>query len=193
MGPRDSKGLDGFMTQRLSAEERVIWRGAPERSTFVDYCSPGVVFGGVLIVFGVLVTLQTSGIWHVSPAPVGKPVWYVVLMEILQMAIGAVMIWWSIHRMRSESRNWIYALTPQRAIVIEEATMFTTRVIHSYPADKLDAMMRWERSDGSGDLVFEEVMVTSPANQKKCRVKRGFIGVKEVRRVEELVRSTLRT
>jgi hypothetical protein len=55
-------------------------------------------------------------------------------------------------------------------------------------------MARREYSDGSGDLIFEEFLSVSrdsDGDMRSQRTERGFLGMENVREVEELVRKTL--
>ena len=54
-------------------------------------------------------------------------------------------------------------------------------------------MARIERSDGSGDLVFEEVLTFSSTSEgtQSHTTRRGFLSIDKVREIEDLVRQTL--
>lgn len=93
-----------------------------------------------------------------------------------------------------------YALTNQRALVWEPADGGLQ--VHNYPPSRLEALKRIERSDGSGDLIFEEWTVTYPVTvtdsaghshteMRQGINRRGFLNVAAVREIERLLKQTL--
>src|SRR5262249_45906502 len=86
-----------------------------------------------------------------------------------------------------------YALTDRRALILSLGA-FGALEVKSFRPDALGAMKRVEYADGSGSLVFEEVPYAytdsqrhSPAGLRQV----GFLGINDVRAVEELLWRTL--
>ncbi len=91
-------------------------------------------------------------------------------------------------------RRIIYALTDRRALIWEPGWFRDRYTVRSYAREGLGRMVRVDRADGSGDLVFEEYYTRSTdsdGTSSTTRHQRGFMGIDGVREVEELVRLTL--
>jgi hypothetical protein len=165
----------------LGRDEELVWAGQPRvdlatRPAF--FLVPfGIVFTGFAVVWMVVAGLFTFGLL----APCGLPF----------IAVGIALIaspaW-----LRSRARRTIYALTNQRAI-IWEPTWFRSSTVRKYTPAGLGRISRHERSDGSGDLVFEEFTTyTNDSDGSNWhRTRRGFMGIDAVREIEELLRRTL--
>ncbi|WP_337173964.1 hypothetical protein [Paludisphaera sp.] len=78
---------------------------------------------------------------------------------------------------RSRARPVRYVLTGQRAIVVRPRFLRRTRNLSFGP----ERMRVWEGSDGKGDVVFQD-----------WPFREGFLDIEDVRRVESLVRLTLK-
>jgi hypothetical protein len=95
--------------------------------------------------------------------------------------------------LRRKAANTVYALTDRRAVLWEPG-WFGTLTVRSYAAEGLGRMSRRERSDGAGDLIFEEFIThttDSHGHPIATTHRRGFLCIDHVREVEDLVRRTL--
>jgi hypothetical protein len=91
------------------------------------------------------------------------------------------------------ARRTCYALTERRAILWEPG-WFGSVDVRSYGPDDLGKTHRVQRRDGGGDLVFEEVVTLHRRHDghRSANVRRhGFLGVDDVRDVEQRLRRTL--
>ena len=86
------------------------------------------------------------------------------------------------------ARNTCYAVTNRRAIIWEPG-WFGRKQVRSYTAAGLGSMMRLERKDGTGDLIFEQL--TTNNSEGPSTTSRGFKAISQVRDVENLIRNTL--
>jgi hypothetical protein len=96
--------------------------------------------------------------------------------------------------MRARARQVCYALTDRRAIVWEPR-FFRGVEVRSYGPAQLGKIRRTEYPDGSGDLVFEEVITfgrNSEGYTTTNRQRHGFLCIANVRQIEELLRKALR-
>ena len=83
----------------------------------------------------------------------------------------------------------VYTITDQRAISIEGSKSITVK---SYlPAD-MASIERVEHADGSGDLVLRSEQYRDSEGDQRTR-QSGFFAIDNVRRVERLVESLVRT
>ena len=95
---------------------------------------------------------------------------------------------WSIRRsQRRLIEGNVYALTDRRAILWKRRVGIDAIEVHSFACGKIARVSRLEYPDGSGDVFF-----AFPRDEEGFYFgERGFLGVAEVRRIEEMVRKTL--
>lgn len=113
------------------------------------------------------------------------------LFGIPFVAIGIAMFFapaW----MRRAAAGTVYLLTERRAVIVRPALLGTTTTVRSYRPAGLGAMTRRERSDGSGDLIFEQY-TTRDSDGDRRTTRYGFMAVERVRELERLVQDTLLT
>ena len=67
-------------------------------------------------------------------------------------------------------------------------SVWGTLSIQSYPPDRLRDLSRKQSGDGSGDLIFERVLVAGNRNDGNNLEDRGFLAIGDVKSVEEMVR-----
>jgi len=176
-----SPDLANRLNAELAPDEQLFWVGQPRldlatRPAF--FLVPfGIVFGGFALVWMVGAGALTGGLM----VPCGLP--------FLAVGLGLIAspVW-----LRRRARNILYALTNRRALVWEPG-WFGASTVRSYAAAGLGRMSRTERSDGSGDLVFEEFTTVSNSGNgmHSSTTRRGFLGIDNVREVEDMVRRAL--
>ena len=171
------------VTAQLDAGEKLVWTGQPrlDLATRPKYFL--VPFGIVFLVFS-LIWMVGAGLLTVGlMAPCALPFIAVGILLIVSP------VW-----LRRRAENVLYALTDRRAIIWEPG-WFTSHTVRSYTSGGLGRMARFERADGSGDLVFEEVTASNWDSQNNTTstttTRRGFMGIDNVREIEDLVRRTL--
>lgn len=196
--------IDTQLQERLSRElqpgERIVWSGQPLPRAFARGSLPVAVFGlffGGFAIFWMFVAgggawlggaaSQSSGV----PPVVGTAFSLFALCGLPFLAVGAVMFTMPIWR-RVIAGKIIYAITDRRAIAIGPEAWRGT-VTRSFAGERIANVVRAERSDGSGDLVFEEFVSHSTSSDGTSRqiTRRGFIGVDRVAEVERILRQTL--
>ena len=169
----------------LAEGERIVWEGQPQLGPLALRSVPlalvGIPVGGFALIWIAMAYQITSE----APFPLAK---VFPLFGLPVLLVGAGMLLapaWAAWR---GSRTW-YAITDRRAIIAEPqlAAGVQTR---SYRADALGNVVRNQRGDGSGDLVFEEIQTIGPKGRLRI-TQRGFFAVADVRRVEALLGETL--
>lgn len=117
---------------------------------------------------------------------------------IIATAMGCLFLllglWFAITplRARYKARKNIYAITDQRALVLEGALFGGARQVYSFDPHRLGKIRRTQRTDGSGDLILEESISGLDHETGQAMIKVvGFIGINDVKQVEELLRTTL--
>jgi len=188
----------------IRPDERLIWAGQPTMKNARRSAWPICLSGIPVLAFALFwVTMAGSMIWfgpagNAAGIP-GKVLNLFPLFGLPVVIFGLAMVSAPYWAMRRAKKSW-YALTNQRTIV-SLANWFNSGDVTSYPSQALTKMSRRNYSDGSGDLIFEEL----PMGLKQLMMsgmiggfrhfqqtdRRGFLGIADVRHVEELVRQTL--
>src|SRR6185295_1976399 len=87
------------------------------------------------------------------------------------------------------AKKTVYALTNRRAIVFAGGWWTSVR---SFSPDRLNDLSRVQRSDGSGDLIFESRVNYGSDNNRRT-TEAGFMAIPNVKHVEDLVRQVAQT
>ena len=146
----------------------------------------GIVLFGIPWTAFAVFWMSAAG-WGVSHSNAPGPFSFFPLFGLPFVLIGVGMLsspfWMSRKALRT-----VYAITDQRAIVFE-GRVFGGVNVQSFLPERLTSMSRNERSDGTGDLIFEQFQ--QPAGSGTTTVRRGFIAIERVRDVEELINNSL--
>lgn len=190
--------LDARVRSELDQGEQLLWVGQPRPSRFARATIPQVLFGIPWTAFAVLwTTMATWGLWgKAGPAQnagpgmllgICFPLWGVPFI-LIGLGMLSSPLW-----ARRRAKRTCYALTDHRAILLEAGT-FRSVEVRSYRPAELTKMVRRENADGSGDLVFEEairVQNTTRSRNTAGSLDHGFLGIDNVREIEELLRKAL--
>jgi hypothetical protein len=195
----DDSSLPPELEDRVRAElrpgEMLLWVGQPRPGRFLLLTLPIVLFGIPWTAFSVFWMVMASGMLFGGPPNGGGfqlffllfPLWGVPFVLIgLGMLSAPYWAW-------RHAKQTCYAVTDQRVLILEGG-LFGKTTIRSYGPGALGKMHRTEQSDGSGDLIFEEVSETNGNGifrRTTTTTSRGFYGIRNVRGVEELVRRVL--
>ena len=160
--------------EELAAGEKVVWSGQPQLGWLFLLALPLVAVG--------LVTGLISWIWlEESRGGLGALLSLPLMLASVAMVLSPVWFVW-------RGMGTTYVITNRRAFVCEPL-LFPGVAIRSYGPDALRRVFRNQRSDGSGDLIFEEGRRFRGRDRRIAR--RGFLAVAEARRVETILRETL--
>jgi hypothetical protein len=187
--------LDNRVRSELRHGERLVWTGQPLPKRFMRASVPIVLFGIPWTAFAVFWMAGASGLLFGGggAGPRGDAFFICFpLFGVPFVLVGLGMLsspFWMYRR----AKRTCYALTDQRAIVWVARWPRSTEVRSFKPSD-LGKMSRRDYADGSGDLIFEEFLYMTrdcDGDLQSQRTERGFLGIADVREVEELVRRTL--
>jgi hypothetical protein len=191
--------LDARVRSELDSGEQLLWVGQPRPSRFARSAIPLVLFGIPWTAFALFWMAGASGIWFAGfggqknrPPGVGVFFGCFPLFGLPFVLIGLGMLS-SPYWLQRKAKRTCYALTDRRAIVWE-AGSFGSLEVRSYGPAELSKIRRTEYADGSGDLVFEDVITIGPGSGRypaTTRQRHGFMGIDQVRQVEELLRKAL--
>ncbi len=176
----------------LSHGEVVLWADRPDPQRVMIQTLP-LMGCGIAWTAGVLpiIMMQVFAFGSVSDRTdinsSSKFNWSAILFGIPFIAVGIAMTispFWQ----RWQARHTVYALTDERIIIIRGTFK---RSVKSFQPAQVEIFERVERGDGSGDLtVAKETYKDSDGHNQVSNVV--LIGIKEVRKVEELIRKTLK-
>jgi hypothetical protein len=178
--------LQRRLNDELRAGERIVWSAQPLPRLY-RWSSIGIVLFGIPWTAFAIFWMAAAGwgTWKAGNTP--GPFKLFPLFGLPFVLIGFGMLsspFW----MSRAARRTVYAITNQRAITIEGQAFGRVKV-QSFLPDRLVAMSRTQRPDGSGDLIFEEVRERSGSST--TTVQRGFKAIAGVREVEDLILKTL--
>jgi hypothetical protein len=180
-----SAKIETLARSELRRGERLLWVGQPRPKLFARQARGAVILGLVWTAFStVFFTVAVSGMLSGSVRSVYDPIAFLPpLLVLLGLAVLSTPFW-----MRRQAKRTYYALTDRRAILWEPA-YFKAVEVRSYGAEALTGVYRVEYP-GGGDLVLVEDHVIRPDNEgtRISTTKHGFMGIENVREVEELLR-----
>jgi hypothetical protein len=172
----------------LSRGERILWVGKPSASREARKIGcPALIVGIPFTAFAVFWVVGASNITRNAPSGLGPPGFSTVfpLFGLIFVGIGLYVLL-SPFLTYAKSSATTYAITNERILIVESGS---TRVVKSYTKRDLGQITRSELADGSGDLMFAQ------ENQRGAKGRTytrdiGFVGIGQVRAVEQLLRDT---
>lgn len=185
---RDERAVDPRqeVARELEPGERVVWAERPDPKSYARGQWAIALFGVPFTAFAIFWIVGAA--WGTSKAPGGAGVFSCFpLFGLPFLAVGIGMVTSPLW-MRGRAAKCVYAVTDRR-VIVRVAKAFGSVEIQSFHPDRLTSMTRVERADGSGDLIFEQF--TTRQGSGHTTVRRGFMGLRNVRGVEDLIRKTL--
>lgn len=186
-GAGNDLGIRDELFRDLEPGEQIIWSSRPNPKAFARAGCGIFVFAIPWTAFAVFWTVTASGMTFWGPNSGLGSFNLFGLFGLPFVLIGFAMLSSPVWLRRKAGRS-IYAVTDRRALV-KMARLFGGVELQSFYPERLTAMSRTEYRDGSGDLVFEQF--TTRNGSGTTTVKRGFIGVPNVREVEATIQKTL--
>ena len=179
----DQVEIEKIALSQIDSGERLLWCGAPSPGMAAVGALPATLFGIPFFGFACFwiwsawsMTSQSrsdSSPWSLFPL-------FGVPFALIGLAIMASPLWaWL------AARRTVYAVTERRAVIIGG---WASRSIQSFTRDEIGNVIRIERPDGVGTLHFASRVTTNSKGFERIR-RIGFIGIPEVRRVEQMIRN----
>lgn len=197
----DNSSLPVELETRVRSEirvgERLLWVGQPRPGRFALQSLPIVLFGILWTGFAVFWMVSASDFLFHGPGGNGGPGGFGAIFACFPLfglpfvLIGLGMLSSPYWRWR-QAKQTCYALTDRRAIVWQAGT-FGGVSVRSYGPEALGRIHRTEYADGSGDLIFEEIVSVrcDSDGNPTTTTRHGFMAIANVREVEELLRRVL--
>lgn len=179
--------LRAMIENELQSGERITWTGQPIPGRTTKGSWGIILFGIPWTAFAVFWTYMASGPLrntHHNPGPIG---YLFPLFGVPFILIGLAMLsspFW----LRRMAARTVYVLTDRRAILFTGGLRRGSMTVRSFQPDQLRQLQRNQNSDGTGDLIFTQDIDTGKNGNQYPRDV-GFIGIRDVKQVEELVRN----
>ena len=173
------------ITRQLDPGEGLLWSRAPSPGRMALSALPAMAFGVPFSAFSIFWMTMAHSMTSHSPMPGGAFNFFPLFgTPFLLVGLGMLTspLWAYLGAGRIQ-----YAVTNKRAIIV--SGLLSTSV-KSFVYSEIHDVQRVERADGSGDVYFASRDV---ATQRGGIVhqKIGFLGIPDVRTVEQLIRSHL--
>ena len=191
MAPGEQMPIDlqRMITAEMASGEKVAWSAQPIPAALGRKLWPVVLFGIPFTAFAVFwIGVAT---WGTSKAKNGLPVFRLFpLFGLPFVLVGLGMLTSPIWIRRKAGRT-AYVLTNRRAIIFSAGRAGQINV-RSFEPERLGDLLRTQRADGSGDIIFTRDIGYNSAdgfNSRRGATDVGFIGVRDVKNVEEKIRA----
>lgn len=150
------------LERELSPDELILWADEPTPIVAKNFLLLGIFFA--FLIFSSII----------------KPFNAASASLFAALIVFAIFLWSQI-----QFKKTLYIITNKRALIIKRNKTFTIR---SYPPHLLQFIYLTEKKLGIGDLIFEENISVRPNNTPKVQ-QFGFVNVRKVRLVEQMLRS----
>ena len=172
----------------LADGERLHWWAQPRPRRLAIKALPLVLFGIPWTAFALFWMWGASGFGQSDG--MDGPASYFFLFGVPFVMIGIGMLTSPLWMAR-KARRTVYAISDWRAIIFEPG-MWGSMNVRSFRPVKLTDLERKQRSDGSGDIIFQrDVSVDSEGHRRTKEI--GFVGIDDVKGVETVLKTLVET
>ena len=169
-----------MVPKELDSDEQVLWWAQPKPSRFARQALPAFLFAIPWTAFAVFWMCGAAG-FEVPDFSEGRH--FFALFGLPFVLVGLAMLSSPLWMMR-KARRTLYVVTQRRAILFEGGW---GTIVRSFGPEKLTDMVRHEKRDGSGDLIFEQ-KVAGESERAGRTTEVGFLGINGVRDIEKVLR-----
>ena len=183
----DGGDFRGVLKSSLAPGEALLWSARPGLPRVRKIAVIPALF---VVVLTSLSGVSLTAMLGIFEQPVASPLVWITALCLAPAVLGGFIIFDLIGRIiawagsRWRLARTIYAVTDQRAIIARVDSSAGDLHLFSFLPGMLDGTTRFEYPDGWGDVYFEGL-------GRLSREPVGFLGIRAVRRVDELVRETL--
>lgn len=183
--PRD---VEATVVAELRPGERLLWVGQPIPKVLARQHWGWGVFGGLWTAFSLaamVVGLRKLAVGEIRDV-FNEAMFVPPIFLLIGLLIVCIPFW-----MRRAAKRTVYAISDRRAI-LWKPTWSGGLEIRSIGPDLLGGFYRVEYPDGGDLILLEDRMLhESEDGYRVSKDSRGFMGIADVRRVEELLRGML--
>jgi hypothetical protein len=177
--------LRSQVEMELQSGERIVWMDQPIPGHMARGTLGLIIFGIPWTAFAVFWTVMAAK--GTSSMKGGAITWLFPLFGVPFIFIGIGMLsspYWA----RRRAERMAYVITDRRAIIFQGGWRGSINVRSFEPSTLKGDLQRKQHADGSGDLIFtQELRRGSKGRQYTTNI--GFLAVREVKAVEEMVRT----
>ncbi len=196
--------IGSLLGQELGEGEEIQWSNRPERG---GSAGPANVFMILVLIFGcigfamLIVAIILLTVVHTKGSTIASIPLFIVsgTFLFLTLLFGIFSLVY-----RQVPRNTLYAITNQRIMILRTGPVLT---VDSYSRNDIGYLTRRERPDGSGDLFFTNLRSPYSYSYNNGYGNNGysygygsygmsgtgrFIGISNVRSVEQILRTTFK-
>ena len=182
----DRYEIDQTLNAQLDPGEGLLWSGAPHPARMALSALPATVAGIPFTAFAAFWIYTAYTMTSHSKSSPGGPWVLFPLFGIPFLAVGLGMLTAPLWAFLAAART-VYAVTNKRAMIVSRLFSISVR---SYLHADIHDLQRVERANGEGDVFFaNRDIVTRSGGVVRKRI--GFLGIPDVRSVEQLIRSRL--
>src|SRR5690349_96132 len=177
--------IEPIATAELDPGERLVWSGSPRPGALALQAVPATLFG---IPFAGFAVFWMYGAWTATTrgGHLSGPWLLFPLFGIPFLLVGLGFVTAPLWAWAGAGRT-VYAITDRRALIIGGAGL---RGVQSFQHADVGDITHLESGDGSGSLYFAtRAFVSSNGIVNRSRV--GFVGIPDVKRVEQLLRENV--
>lgn len=203
--------LQRLVTDEIDRGEKVLWTEQPSpRPGFSWLAVAPMLFAIPFTLFALFWMAAAGGALEFGggqqPLEPGRIIFALFGVPFVLIGLGMMSApYWLRPRLRRAVERTLYVITDRRAIIFDggyygDSGLATLMVgvirlsgkgtnIRSYAPDQLGQIQRIQRDDGSGDVIFGEVLFTSETNGRQQITRSGFFSIPDVKKVEELLKA----
>jgi hypothetical protein len=179
-----SDELRACVEAELNPQEQIVWVEQPIPWLIVRSTLPILLIGIPFTAFALFwIGMATFGVNQAQGAP--APLKAFPLFGLPFVLVGLAMFSAPYWALRGAKRT-VYVLTTQRAIILRGG--WINMNVRSFDPAALTTLNRKQRPDGSGDLIFAQDFRPTRRGQSMM-TNVGFMAVRDVKQVENLVRT----
>jgi hypothetical protein len=180
----------GIVQDELASDEKLLWCGKPTpqrafwAASFIWFFAVPWTAFAIFWIWGAAGMGSDMGERPLSPGFNMRFIFPLFGLPFVFVGLGMLSApFWAY----SKATKTVYGITNKRLLIIVDTGR--SRTVQSYGSDDIGDIKRTERPDKSGDLTFAQQMTsTSKGGQRTTDI--GFLGIPEVRSVENLLRAT---
>jgi hypothetical protein len=172
--------VESFFLGELKDREVVLWQEAPRPGRLARQGGALMLFGIPWMAFSTFMFVMVSRSTDTSAfEKIGMQV-FVGAFLLIGLLLLTSPLWFYV-----QAKHKGYVITNRRAVSIARNLFGEYEIRSVYPGD-LRGLTRTQRSDGSGDIIFESYTVRDDEGERR-KYEFGFYGISDAREVEALL------
>ncbi len=172
-------GIRQLIENELDAGESVQWCAQPKPLRLAICSLPLTLFSLPFLAVPIVILVS---VFKGGGMPLFMKLIACAFLSVF-LLVGGCMMFSPLWVLRM-ARRTVYAVTDKRAIVFQGGMRMR---IESLGPDKLQNMERFQRADGSGDLILQRRITSHECNENRTMRRIGFFAIDNVKEVEDML------